>query len=337
MRSLSTALSLRYPLHSAGDPFQNASGNNPGLQLSSIINCLPLSPSLAYNPGPIEAIPSDAVQQVLTTILTIPLSILRSVLPILRSSHDPYNAPCTVINCYAASDRYLGTPFSGSSGAFKGIISNAAAQCLDVLRRELSTVEATDRRPIKVVNVDVGFLLPVQPRRTHRGQCHDPAVTGRNRNGSPNGTASASDVVRTLPQHLRAVYAPALAASLEMPATESGRRHLSSVEVLSHKLLKLVLSKSASNVPDRTSVGAGGESKSAISRDALSMRHPLLTVVSERSHDLLHRISPAHLRCGQLLRSASTPPDIKPSQTRDCSHSERCSALERVSDVGEIK
>lgn len=257
VRSLNTALSLRYPLHTAGDPFQNASSGTAGLQLSSLINCLPLSPSLASNPSPMEAIPSEEIQQVLTTILTIPLALLRSLLPILRASHDPHNAPCAVITCYSAPDRYLGTPFSGTAGALKGIVSNAAAQCLDVLRRELSTVQSGDRRTIKIVNVDVGFMQPVQTRRTHRGHNLDPSATGRRRNDSPAASASAAELENSLPQHLRAIYAPALVASAETAAAASARRHLPPVEALTHKLLKLVLKTNASSIPARTSVGAG--------------------------------------------------------------------------------
>lgn len=252
IRSLNTALSLRYPLNSAGDPFHHISSSSPALQLCSVVNCLPISSAFASSQMPIEALSNDAVNQTLTTMLQTPLALLRSILPILRAAHDPNNAPATVITCVPSPDRLVGVPFSGTAGVFKGIACNALVQALDVLRREVDASTVADRRSIRIVNVDVGFLQPVNVKRTHRGNSHSP--------DPPTTQLSPRDVERSLPSHLRNVYTVPFVAGLEGTAVSSQRRRLPDASALTHKLLKIVLSIKPSRVPDRSSVGRGGRS-----------------------------------------------------------------------------
>ncbi|KAK9894603.1 hypothetical protein P389DRAFT_98841 [Cystobasidium minutum MCA 4210] len=246
-RALNTALSLRYPLRSAGDPFHYISSSSPGIQLTSVINCLALSNTdgLAL---PLEALPSDAISSTLESAVTIPMLLLQSILPILRVAHDPHGLPATVVTCFKATDRYIGTPFTGSTSAVPGLASNALASALDVLRRELELTESRSRRKIKIVNLDVGFLQPVNTRKTHRGVSHLPE--------SRQSAGSQQNAEANLPAHIRELYAPALLANFDTKA-RSSRHRMPDASVLSHKLLGIVLAKKARHIPDRTSVGVG--------------------------------------------------------------------------------
>lgn len=264
VRSLSTALSLRYPLKSAGDPFNHTSGSISGLQLSSVVNCLPIS-SAPATPQPFEALASDAVLGTLNALVHTPLNLLKSLLPLLRASHDPSGSPATIITCLPAAERYLGTPFSGSEGALRGIASNSLAQAMDVMRREISVVQSSSKRPISIVNLDVGFLQ----RLSKSGKKHSRGVPMP----SKASTVTAQDVERGLPSHLRSIYAPALISNIDVAAGEVVRRRLPSVEVLCEKLLSISLAKKASRLSDRYSVGSGGK-KTAIRH---TYARPLMT------------------------------------------------------------
>ncbi|CAD6564256.1 MAG: hypothetical protein CYPHOPRED_003234 [Cyphobasidiales sp. Tagirdzhanova-0007] len=253
IRSLNTALSLRYPLNSPGDPFHHISSSSPALQLSSVLNCLPIC-SYPSSPLPIEALPADAITHLLNCIVQTPLALFKGILPILRGAHSPTgHAYASIITCLPACDRYLGTPFSGSSGALRGIISNSLAQTNDVLRRELSalgTPSASTKRQIRIVNLDVGFLQPVSAHRTHRGATHGADAS--------SSRPTARDVESSLPGHLKAIYAPALTAAIDINANAIARKRLPDVHDLADKLMSIVLANKASKIPERTSVGVGG-------------------------------------------------------------------------------
>lgn len=183
-------------------------------------------------------------------IVVTPMLLLQSLVPLLRTSHDPHGLPATMITCLQAPDRYVGTPFTGSSSAIPGIASNALASALDILRRELSLVESRSRRKIKIVNLDVGFLQPVSTKRSHRGVSSSPETHSR--------PLDMQDVQRNLPAHLRDMYAPALLANCDRHA-ESSRKRMPGAAALSDKLLEIVLATKARHIPDRASVGVGGE------------------------------------------------------------------------------
>lgn len=259
IRSLNTALSLRYPLRSAGDPFHYVSSSVPGIQLTSVINCLPLTRNDCAA-LPLEALPSHAFVNSLESTVVLPMSLSHSLLPLLRLSHDPSGLPATFITCLRATDRFVGTPFTGSTSAVPGIANNALASALDVLRRELSLVESRSRRNVKIVNVDVGFLQPVNTRKSHRGVSHSP----ENRS---TGTSSL-DIERSLPAHLREMYAPALLANYDA-RTQSARHRMPDAGALSDKLLGIVLAKKARHIPERASVGVGGRLLSFAQRPSL--------------------------------------------------------------------
>lgn len=289
---MNTALSLRYPLRSAGDPFHYISSSVPGIQLTSVINCLPLTRTES-TALPMEALPSDALSASLESTVTLPLSLLQSLLPLLRVSHDPHGLPATVITCFRAPDRFVGTPFTGGTSAVPGIANNALASALDVLRRELSLVESRSRRKVKIVNIDVGFLQPVNTRKSHRGVSHSPERR--------SSSTCSVDVESSLPAHLREMYAPALLANHDARA-QSARNRMPDAGVLSDKLLGIVLAKKARHIPQRTSVGVGGELLCTPDHCIIEdLTFHLLSV------ELLHRIPPAYFHHRHVLQLPTTP------------------------------
>lgn len=216
---------------------------------------------------PLEALPADTISNALESTVTIPMMLLQSVLPILRVAHDPSGLPATVVTCFRATDRYIGTPFTGSTGVVPGIASNALSSALDVLRRELELTESRSRRKIKIVNLDVGFLQSVNTRKSHRGVSHSPENRQR---GSGQQISEAN-----LPAHIRELYAPALLANFDT-RVRSSRHRMPDASVLSDKLLGIVLAKKARHIPDRASVGVGGRSiKTVLSKTGDADRLPL--------------------------------------------------------------
>lgn len=194
--------------------------------------------------------PSEALSNSLQSTVALPMLLFQSILPLLRVSQDPHGLPATVITCFRAPDRFIGTPFTGSASAIPGIANNALASALDVLRRELSLVESRARRKVKIVNLDVGFLQPVNTKKSHRGVSHSPEIR-------PSATVSRN-MESNLPAHLREMYAPALLANFDS-RTQSSRHRMPDASALSDKLLNIVLAKKARHIPDRASVGVGGK------------------------------------------------------------------------------
>jgi hypothetical protein len=272
-RALNTALSLRYPLNSPGDPF---AAPNAALQLVALINCLPLiSPasSFASLPVPMEAIPADQISASLSGVQSTTLAILQRILPLFHTARATARrdipAPGIIITCLPAPQRYLGTPFSGQQGALLGLAASGLASAMDVLRRELTnSARDTGVRPVKVINVDVGFLAePTAGKlpRTHRGNDisgrreHSPSPDRTSENSFAAGSAEQAEAA--LPRHLKEIYAPALLAAIgnANEVTRHKRKHLPPHHALADKLIHLVLAKKASHIPDRVAVGAGGE------------------------------------------------------------------------------
>lgn len=254
MQQLNTALSRRYPLNSPGEPFSST------LELVSFINLFPLSTSSSAVSSVSAPLPTEAwssaefgsLGEHYTRSLVVPLQILSaSVLQAFRTSRRLHDVPATIITCLPGPERYLGTPFSGASGAAgRGATANAIANEMDILRRELHSVHLVNKgsRDIRVVNVDVGFLAP-------------PVSAGSAETQSASATAAGAG---TLPQHIRDVYGSSLLAGLGWGRRTSHAQAASARSApphtdLSDKLLKLVLSERGGAIPDRTSVGSGGE------------------------------------------------------------------------------
>lgn len=102
LRSLSTALSLRYPLHSSGDPFSRPAH---ALALTGVVNCLSLAPTPAGAdaPYPLEATESDAVRRQVGERVATVVGALKGLLPILRSAASRPGAPTGVLISLGAS------------------------------------------------------------------------------------------------------------------------------------------------------------------------------------------------------------------------------------------
>lgn len=83
-RSLSTALSLRYPLHTSGDPFSRPSHS---LALSAVINCLSLVPA-PERPAlcPLEGFESELIRTQIGERVSTIVGIIKAVLPLMRTS-----------------------------------------------------------------------------------------------------------------------------------------------------------------------------------------------------------------------------------------------------------
>lgn len=218
-------------------------------------------------------------------------------MPLLRS-RDTYNTPASIITCLPAPDRYVGTPFSGTNGAMRGIASNALVQALDVVRRELAVSDNTgNKRSIDIINLDVGFLQPAGTRKTHRGVSHALSSV------APQCQHPA-DVSASLPLHLRSVYTYPLVASLQGVSSESSRRSLPDASALSDKLLKIVCKPTAFRLSDRLSVGRG------------VMTYYIASLLPTRCIDVFFNIRQSVLntylsRRGELEALAATTPRVR--------------------------
>lgn len=267
---LNTALSLRYPLNSPGDPF---AAPDAALQLVAVINCLPLSGRLTPSsslPLPLEAMPAESLAESLSGVQATSLAVLQKVLPLFRTpkatARRDIPAPGIITTCYPSAQRHLGTPFSGHQGSALGLAAAGLAFAMDIMRRELA-LSARDAgiRPIKIVNVDVGFLASKEhskPHRTHRGNDVGPREAASISDEEKPASYSAQEAKAALPRHLRETYGPALLAAAEDgDSARQNRRHMPPHHALADRLLHLVLAKKASHIPDRLSVGAGGKAE----------------------------------------------------------------------------
>jgi NAD(P)-dependent dehydrogenase (short-subunit alcohol dehydrogenase family) len=152
LRSLSTSLSLRFPLNSPGDPFRPA---HQTPSLCSVVNALALathcSTSHGSTPvGPLEAISLASLSALLQGRVVASLAVLQGTLPLLRSA--PGKA--TVVTLVPASTSRVALPYVGA----QSIADGALAALTDVLRREVGNDK------VIVSNIDVGFF-----QRSHHG------------------------------------------------------------------------------------------------------------------------------------------------------------------------
>ena len=95
LRSLSTALSLRFPLHSAGDPFARPSH---ALALTAVVNALELGHAAGAGAlKPVESIGTDEARREVGERVATLIGVLQGVLPILRTAAGRPSAPEGVI------------------------------------------------------------------------------------------------------------------------------------------------------------------------------------------------------------------------------------------------
>lgn len=83
-RSLSTALSLRYPLHTAGDPFSRPSH---ALALTAVVNGLSIVPPNERHPVcPLEGIQGEDIRREIGERVSTTVAVIKAVLPLLRTA-----------------------------------------------------------------------------------------------------------------------------------------------------------------------------------------------------------------------------------------------------------
>lgn len=225
LRSLSTALSLRYPLHSSGDPFARPAH---ALALSGVVNCLPLVTSASATgtePYPLEATENDLVKKQIGERVATMVGAVRGLLPILRTAAGRPGAPTGVLlslrelaklffqtrdslmlireshdvpPTVPAASTNLSLPFASLASAADGAI----ASVLHSLRREIS---ASTSQNVRVTTLETGFFQTA------------PVLTTMTSSSSARPSAASP----SLPIRLESIYAPALARRARPTVTAS--------------------------------------------------------------------------------------------------------------------
>ncbi|KAI0934619.1 hypothetical protein AcV5_006402 [Taiwanofungus camphoratus] len=171
LRSLSSTMSRRFPITSAGDPHAPPSTH---LHIHSIITLLTL-PSLSStpSPGPLEHLPlRDTYSSYLQATHILPLLVLQALMPLLRTSparaRDALSnnlGKKSIIVCLPVTDARVGVPFASA----QAMSAAATLRGVEVLRREIHMAALTDTsgsmKDIKVVVVDVGAVGGPDPVR----------------------------------------------------------------------------------------------------------------------------------------------------------------------------
>ncbi|GAA5960592.1 hypothetical protein JCM8115_003237, partial [Rhodotorula mucilaginosa] len=200
LRSLSTALSLRYPLHSSGDPFSRPAHS---LALTGVVNCLSLASSATANPYPLEATENDFVRKEVGERVATVVGVVRGLLPILRSAAARPAAPTGVfLSLVPTASSNLALPFASLASAADAAI----ASILHSLRREVS---ASTSHNVRMTTLQVGFF--------QTGMA--PPATQTAAGGRGPGPAAAL----TLPIRLESIYAPALTRRVPIPDSQDQR------------------------------------------------------------------------------------------------------------------
>ncbi|GAA5851394.1 hypothetical protein JCM3766R1_000622 [Sporobolomyces carnicolor] len=180
LRSLSTALSLRFPLHTSGDPFSRPAH---ALSLTAVVDALALSVPTT-NLTPLEAVEPEQVRSDLTERIATFVLVSKGVLPLLRNASAKPGAPTAALLLLLPSiSSNVSLPFL----ALSSTVAQSLESMFHSLRRELDL--ATPRPNLKLSILQVGsFDCP-----------------------SSSAAASCSTSSKPLPIRLSSLYAPALA------------------------------------------------------------------------------------------------------------------------------
>ncbi|KAJ7219587.1 hypothetical protein GGX14DRAFT_592890 [Mycena pura] len=174
LRSLSSALSRRFPITTAGDPFVSPSAHP---YIYSIISLLSLVPTTIH--APLEHISLRSTYlPYLTATHIIPLQVMQALIPMLRTGLTRARTKRSIIVCLPATAARVGLPFN----AMQSMSVASTLRGIEVLRREVNIAAMTDKsqamKNIKVVVVDVGafnigpldgFLPPTEVYRAMEG------------------------------------------------------------------------------------------------------------------------------------------------------------------------
>jgi len=157
LKSLSSALSRRFPINASGDPFVSPASLP---YIHSIVSLLSLPPSRSLH-GPIENISlSDDYITYLNETQITPLSVIQALLPALRTM--PSKGMKSIVICLPATPSRIGLPFN----AAESMSAAGTLRAAEVLRREVAaaalTGKAESMKNIRVVVVEVGLLDTIQ-------------------------------------------------------------------------------------------------------------------------------------------------------------------------------
>ncbi|GAA5932794.1 uncharacterized protein JCM15063_002205 [Sporobolomyces koalae] len=237
LRSLSTALSLRFPLHTSGDPFSRPAH---ALALTSLIDCLALAPaSVSPALAPLEALEPERIKRDLTERISTFVLVTKGVLPFLRTSGQRPGAPTSVfLFLLPSQSANVSLPFSSLSST----LSQSLSSLFHSLRRELQL--ATPRPNLQLTILQTGTF-------EHRIA------------NAPSSIPSAP----ALPIRLSSLYAPALSrrttssrirrldGEAGSPTSRLLARTATPVRALTHKVSLLLLRPS--NAPIVSLSGSG--------------------------------------------------------------------------------
>ncbi|KAJ7221046.1 hypothetical protein B0H12DRAFT_1151998 [Mycena haematopus] len=154
LRSLSSALSRRFPITTTGDPFVAPSAHP---YIHSVISLLSLASPAIH--APMEHISlRSAYLPYLNATHIVPLQVIQALLPMLRTGPNRgRNGPKkSIVFCLPATVARVGLPFS----SMQSMSAVSTLRAAEVLRREVNIAALTDKseamKNIKVVVVDVG-------------------------------------------------------------------------------------------------------------------------------------------------------------------------------------
>ncbi|GAA5891053.1 hypothetical protein JCM8208_003148 [Rhodotorula glutinis] len=242
LRSLSTALSLRFPLHTSGDPFARPAH---ALALTGVVNCLSLAVA-HLPPAPLEAADNDDARRMVGERVGVVVAVVKGLVPLLRSAAARPGAPTGVlVSLVPSASSHLALPFHALSSAADAAISSL----LHSLRRELSTSTTSN---VHLSILEVGFF-------------ESSATTG----STPTSTPSSSSV--QLPIRLDAIYAPALSRRQPRPTSTSastsqqckGQRKSTELRRLSKRVWTILVRPTHAGAVER--VGAGSRTYALVS------------------------------------------------------------------------
>ncbi|KAK0239750.1 hypothetical protein EDD85DRAFT_823179 [Armillaria nabsnona] len=150
LRSLSSALSRRFPLNAPGDPFSSPASHP---YIHAVISLLSLAGPAHHAPFEHISLQSDYLTYLTATQIT-PLQVIQSLLPLLRNVPSKGKKP--IIVCLPATDARVGLPFS----SLQSMSAAGTLRAVEVLRREIQVAALTGKteamRNISVVVADVG-------------------------------------------------------------------------------------------------------------------------------------------------------------------------------------
>ncbi|GAA6005016.1 uncharacterized protein JCM10292_002599 [Rhodotorula paludigena] len=282
LRSLSTALSLRYPLHTAGDPFSRPAH---ALALTGVVNCLSLSSPPAA-PYPLEATDADVVRKLVGEKVQTVVGAIKGLLPFLRAAAARPGAPTgMLVSLVPAPSTNLSIPFHSLTSAADAAISSL----LHSLRRELS---ASTTSNVQLSILEVGFFQA-------------PAAAPAPRATGP-----------PLPIRLESVYAPALArralptdAGATAKASVKGARRATELRRLSRRVWQVLVRPTHAGAVER--IGAGSRTYLFVS----FLPHALVDLCLS-VQDRLYAFYLSHLRLLRRAPSLSSSSSSSTSPTR---------------------